>query len=102
MTDEASETLKNRMDVVGQDGRKRFGKDWDTAIAAVHRGNPGGIDAATMGQLMSQPDPAGLLFTAGRETLLAEADGGDKGADRAYAAIRERERAAHRAYKGRG
>jgi hypothetical protein len=96
---------KFNQDVANLDarGKQRYGeKPWADCIDAIAKSVPGGIPEAAMAQILTQPDPANFIFTAGREALLNRADGGDKEAEYAFAQIRQAEREQHRKLKGRG
>ncbi len=91
------ENLVQRIDA---EGKQRFGDDWPRLLGAVGR-QTGGLTPEAMKQVLAQPDPAAQLARAGRENLLTEVANGNRDSERAYAEMRERERAEYRRYKGR-
>jgi hypothetical protein len=82
-------------------GKDKFGDNWPKLMGALGRRNPGGIPADAMRATLAQPHAVELLAAAGKDALLAAASDGDQDAEKAYTAIREEEREAHRQYKKR-
>ena len=87
---------------VNAEGVRRFGDHWGQAVAAVSRNVRQGVNPAdVVREVLKRPDPAGVLFTAGREVLIDEATNGNDESERAYAKLRREERQAHRVARGR-
>jgi hypothetical protein len=87
---------------VEEDGKRRFGDHWNQAVAAIGRNIPAGVSASdVVREVLRRPDPAGLLFNAGREALIAEASEGNHDSEVTYSKIRAEEREAHLRARGR-
>jgi hypothetical protein len=97
MPDDLAQKLAN----IDTSGKNRFGDDWTTAMEAIRKAAPQGINPVEMAQIAAQGDPAGLLMNLGRHALMDQASNGDAEAERAYAKIRQKERRAHAEFKGR-
>jgi hypothetical protein len=103
------EALARASQAVEEDGKRRFGDEgWSQslgaigkALAAVQKDNPGVTAGTVVQAAMQRPDPAGALFTAGREALIGQASEGDHDAEVAYSKIRQREREEHLRARGR-
>ena len=80
-------------------GKARYGDRWQAAIDAI--GRQGGIPEAGMREIVSGPDPAGLIYNAGKEALLLQSDAGDHEAERIYRMMRSEEREQYRKDRGR-
>lgn len=95
------ENLKKQVDAAEATGKTRYGDDWTTAMGVLRDGIPGGIPEANMKEVLKAPDPAGVLYNAAKEMLIAKADEGDRTAESMYSEIRHREREAYRRSRGR-
>ena len=103
------EALARAAQAVEEDGKRRFGEEgWGQslaaigkALAAVQKDNPDVTAGTVVQAAMRRPDPAGALFTAGREALIGQATEGDHDAERAYSAMRQKEREEHLRARGR-
>jgi len=82
-----------------QSGKARYGDRWQAAIDAI--GRQGGLPEQAMRQIVSGPDPAGLIYNAGKEALLVQSDAGDHEAERIYREMRSAEREQFRRDRGR-
>jgi hypothetical protein len=87
---------------VEQAGKARYGDRWQAAIDAIGRSTgPAGIPEGNMREILAQPDPAQLLYIAGKEALLQQSDKGDHEAERIYRQMRADERDAYRKNRNR-
>jgi hypothetical protein len=85
-----------------EDGQRRFGDHWNQAIGAIGGALPPSVNAGDVVRgALREADPARALFDCGRECLIAQATEGDHDAERVYSAMRQKEREAHWASKGR-
>jgi hypothetical protein len=98
-----AEALAAKAKDMEETGKQRYGEHWGQAISAISRNMPRDVNGAdVLKEVLKRPDPAGLLFAAGREALIAEASEGNFDSERTYAKMRQEEREAYRISRGRG
>jgi hypothetical protein len=98
-----AEALAAKAKDMEETGKARYGEGWGQAIAAISRNIPRDVSGAdVLKEVLKRPDPAGLLFAAGREALISEASEGNHDSEMTYSKIRAQEREAYRISRGRG